>query len=92
MIKDNCIKLMAIIAIKIILQKKMVKYQDIIEDIDEYLDENLQSTKNIKDFENIFNKLKTEYKSKLVDTDESNDEEDDDKMELVNNKDNNNNK
>jgi anionic cell wall polymer biosynthesis LytR-Cps2A-Psr (LCP) family protein len=62
---------------KIILEKRITKYQAIIEDIDEYVQDNLNSTKNIKDFEKIFNKLKSEYKSKLVDTsDEEEDEED----------------
>jgi anionic cell wall polymer biosynthesis LytR-Cps2A-Psr (LCP) family protein len=79
---------------KIILEKRITKYQAIIEDIDEYVQDNLNSTKNIKDFENIFNKLKSEYKSKLVDTSEEEDEEDNetdknendndnDKMEIV---------
>ena len=76
MIKDKSIKLIAIISKKIILEKRITKYQAIIQDIDEYVQDNLNSTKNIKDFENIFNKLKSEYKSKLVDTSEEEDEED----------------
>ncbi len=36
----------------------------------------MKSTKNIKDFEGIFKKLKSEYKSKLVDTSEEEEEED----------------
>ncbi len=89
--KDKSIKLIAMMSKKIVLQKRIVKYQEIIEDIDEYLDENLQSTKNIKDFQNIFDKLKTEYKHKLVDTDDEDDDDNDDnddndKMEIRNNK------
>jgi anionic cell wall polymer biosynthesis LytR-Cps2A-Psr (LCP) family protein len=94
MIKDKSIKLIAMISKKIILEKRITKYKAIIEDIDEYVQDNLNSTKNIKDFENIFNKLKSEYKSKLVDTSEEEDEEDNetdknendndnDKMEIV---------
>jgi len=93
MVKDSSIKLIAMLSKKVVLQKRIVKYQAIIEDIDEYVEDHLQSTKNIKDFQNIFDKLKTEYKNKLVDTD---DEEDDDndingndtdtKMELVKSK------
>ena len=92
MIKDTSIKLMVMIARKIILQKRIVKYQANIEDIDEYVEDHLQSTKNIKDFQSIFDKLKTEYKHKLIDTsdDEDNDDNDDndnnDKMEIINNK------
>jgi len=79
---------------KVILQKRIVKYQAIIEDIDEYVEDHLQSTKNIKDFQNIFDKLKTEYKNKLVDTDDEEDDDndingndtDDTKMELVKSK------
>ena len=94
MIKDKSIKLIAMISKKIILEKRITKYQAIIEDINEYVQDNLNSTKNIKDFENIFNKLKSEYKSKLVDTseedeednendDNKNNENDNEKMEMV---------
>ena len=88
--KDKSIKLIAMMSKKIVLQKRIVKYQEIIEDIDEYLDENLQSTKNIKDFQNIFDKLKTEYKNKLVDTsDEDEDNDDNDNNNDDNDNDNN---
>jgi anionic cell wall polymer biosynthesis LytR-Cps2A-Psr (LCP) family protein len=93
MIKDKSIKLIAMISKKIILEKRITKYQAIIEDIDEYVQDNLNSTKNIKDFEGIFNKLKSEYKSKLVDTSEEDEEDnendknenynDNGKMEMV---------
>ena len=84
MIKDKSIKIIAMVSKKIILQKKILKYQEIIEDIDEYLDENLESSRNISDFQNIFNKLKTEYKNKLVDTDD----EDEDDNDIINDNDN----
>ena len=94
MVKDSSIKLIAMLSKKVVLQKRIVKYKAIIEDIDEYVEDHLQSTKNIKDFQSIFDKLKTEYKNKLVDT--SDEEEDDDndingndtdtKMELVKSK------
>ena len=82
MIKDSSIKLIVMVTRKIILQKRIVKYQAIIEDIDEYVDDHLQSTKNIKDFQSIFDKLKTEYKNKLVDTSEE-DEDNDDNNDAV---------
>jgi hypothetical protein len=94
MVKDSSIKLIAMLRKKVVLQKRIVKYQAIIEDIDEYVEDHLQSTKNIKDFQSIFDKLKTEYKNKLVDTDDE-DEDDNDidnndnndtKMELVKSK------
>jgi len=93
MIKNSSFKLIAMLARKIILEKRITKYQAIIEDINEYVQDNLNSTKNIKDFENIFNKLKSEYKSKLVDTSEEDEEDnendknendnDNEKMEMV---------
>ena len=94
MVKDSSIKLIAMLSKKVVLQKRIVKYQAIIEDIDEYVEDHLQSTKNIKDFQNIFDKLKTEYKNKLVDTDDEEDDDndingndtDDTKMELVKSK------
>ncbi len=88
MIKNSSFKLIAMLARKIILEKRITKYQAIIEDIDEYLQDHLNSTKNIKDFENIFNKLKSEYKSKLVDTSEEEDEEDNKNDENENDNDN----
>jgi hypothetical protein len=94
MVKDSSIKLIAMLSKKVILQKRIVKYQAIIEDIDEYVEDHLQSTKNISDFQNIFDKLKTEYKNKLVDTDDEeeddndidNNDNNDTKMELVKSK------
>ena len=93
MIKIISFKLIAMLARKIILEKRITKYQAIIEDIDEYLQDHLNSTKNIKDFENIFNKLKSEYKNKLIDTSEEDEEDnendknendnDNEKMEMV---------
>ncbi len=88
MLKDNSIKLIVMIAKKIILQKKIIKYQASIDDIDEYLQDKMESTRNLKDFEHIFNQLKSEYKNKLIDT--SDDDNDNDDMEIV--KSNNNNK
>jgi hypothetical protein len=87
MIKDNSIKLIVMIAKKIILQKKIIKYQASIDDIDEYLQDKMESTRNLKDFEHIFNQLKSEYKNKLIDT--SDDDNDNDDMEIVKSNDNN---
>jgi len=85
--KNSSFKLIAMISKKIILEKRITKYQSIIEDIDEYVQDHLNSTKNIKDFEGIFNKLKSEYKSKLVDTsDEEEDEEDNENEDNENEK------
>lgn len=89
MVKDSSIKLIAMLSKKVVLQKRIVKYQAIIEDIDEYVEDHLHSTKNIKDFQKIFDKLKTEYKDKLVDTSEE--DEDDDNDDNDNNDDNNDN-
>ena len=85
MVKDSSFKLIAMISRKIILEKRISKYQAIIEDIDEYIQDNINSSKQIKDFEGIFNKLKSEYKNQLVessDEDEDNDDENE-KMEIV---------
>ena len=78
MVKDSSFKLIAMISRKIILEKRISRYQAIIEDIDEYIQDHLNSTKNIKDFQNIFDKLKTEYKNKLVDTSDEEEEDDND--------------
>jgi type III secretory pathway component EscR len=88
MVKDSSIKLIAMLSKKVVLQKRIVKYQAIIEDIDEYVEDHLQSTKNIKDFQHIFDKLKTEYKNKLVDT--SDEDEDNDDNDINNDDDNDN--
>jgi anionic cell wall polymer biosynthesis LytR-Cps2A-Psr (LCP) family protein len=86
MVKDHSIKLIAMLARKILLQKRIVKYQQIIEVIDEYVDDHLESSRNIKDFQLIFDKLKSEYKHHLIDTSE---EEDDDDNDNDNDTDNN---
>ena len=88
MIKNSSFKLIAMLARKIILEKRITKYQAIIEDIDEYVQDNLNSTKNIKDFEGIFNKLKSEYKNKLIDTSEEDDEKDNENDKNENDNDN----
>jgi hypothetical protein len=88
MVKNSSSKLIAMLARKMILEKRITKCQAIIEDIDEYLQDNLNSTKNIKDFENIFHKLKSEYKKKLIDTREEEDEKDNENDENDNDNDN----
>jgi hypothetical protein len=83
MVKDSSFKLIAMVSRKIILEKRISKYQAIIEDIDEYLQDHLTSTKDIKDFETIFNKIKSEHKNKLIDTsDEENEDEDNDNKKM----------
>ena len=92
--KDSSFKLIATMSKKIILQKKIIKYQAIIEDLDEYIENHMESTKQIKEFEHIFNKLKSDYKNKLIDTDdeedededEDNNDEDNEKMEIIKSK------
>ena len=83
MVKDSSIKLIAMMSRKIVLEKRINKYQAIIEDINDYIDDHLSSTKQIKDFEGIFNKLKSEYKHKLVDTSDEEEDDDDDKTEKM---------
>ena len=56
MVKNSSFKLIAMISRKIILEKRISKYQAIIEDIDEYLQDHLNSTKNIKDFFGLIDK------------------------------------
>ena len=68
MVKDSSFKLIAMVSRKIILEKRISKYQAIIEDINEYIKNYLTSTKDIKDFETIFNKAKSDHKNKLIDT------------------------
>jgi hypothetical protein len=82
MVKDSSFKLITMISRKIILEKRITKYKAIIEDIDDYLHDNLTSSNNIKDFEMIFNKLKVDYKSKIIDTSDEDEDNDNKKMNI----------
>jgi hypothetical protein len=71
--KANSIKLITLISKKILLQKKILKYNEMIKDIDDIIITDINTHSNLTDFEQIFNKLIVDFKHVLVDDeDESN--------------------
>jgi hypothetical protein len=77
--KTNSIKLITLVSKKIMLQKKIFKYNEMITDIDELINEDINNKSNLEDFELIFKKLITDFKDILLDEDE----ESNDKMEII---------
>jgi hypothetical protein len=55
--RTNSIKIITLAAKKIMLQKKILKYQEIIKEIDEAIEEDINYKSDFEDFEIIFNKL-----------------------------------
>jgi hypothetical protein len=71
--KANSIKLITLISKKILLQKKILKYTEMIKDIDDIIITDINTHSNLTDFEQIFNKLIVDFKPILTDDeDESN--------------------
>ena len=70
--KTNSIKLITLVSKKIMLQKKIFKYNEMITDIDELINEDINNKSNLEDFELIFKKLITDFKDILLDDEESN--------------------
>ena len=68
--KTNSIKLITLVTKKIMLQKKILNYQEMIKDIDELIDEDVNNKSNLEDFELIFKKLINDFKDILIDDDE----------------------
>ena len=69
--RTNSIKIITLAAKKIMLQKKILKYQEIIKEIDEAIEEDINYKSDFEDFEIIFKKLVLDFNHLL------NDEEDD---------------
>ena len=68
--KLNSIKLIILVAKKIMLQKKIIKYHDMIKDIDELIDDDINFKSNMDDFEILFKKLVSDF-GECLDEDEN---------------------
>ncbi len=65
--KTNSIKIITLAAKKIMLQKKILKYQELIKDIDEAIEHDINYKSNFEDFEILFKKLVFDFKHLLND-------------------------
>ena len=65
--KTNSIKIITLAAKKIMLQKKILKYKDMIKDIDEAIEDDINYKSNFEDFELLFKKLVFDFKHLLND-------------------------
>ena len=70
--KTNSIKIITLAAKKIMLQKKILKYQEMLKDIDEVIEDDITYKSNFEDFDLIFKKLVFDFKDILNDDDEEN--------------------
>ena len=68
--KNNSIKLITLVTKKIMLQKKILKYNEMIEDIDELIESDINNKSNFEDFELIFKKLVRDFRDILDDDDD----------------------
>ena len=68
------------------LQKKILKYQEMIKDIDEAIEDDINYKSDFEDFEELFKKLASDYKHLLNDDEtlENNNKMQVDKIENVN--------
>lgn len=65
--RTNSIKIITLAAKKIMLQKKILKYQEMIKDIDEAIDYDINYKSDFEDFEIIFKKLVLDFNDLLND-------------------------
>ena len=79
--RTNSIKLITLVTKKIMLQKKILKYNEMIGDIDELIESDINNKSNFEDFELIFKKLVHDFRNVLYDDEE--DENEKSKMEIV---------
>ena len=68
--KTNSIKIITLAAKKIMLQKKILKYQEMLKDIDEVIEDDITYKSNFEDFDLIFKKLVFDFKDILNDDDD----------------------
>ena len=76
--RTNSIKIITLASKKIMLQKKILKYQEIIKEIDEAIEEDINYKSDFEDFEIIFKKLVLDFNHLL------NDDKDNSKIENKN--------
>ncbi len=67
--RTNSIKLITLVTKKIMLQKKILKYNEMIEDIDELIETDINNKSSFEDFELIFKKLAHDFRD-ILDDDE----------------------
>lgn len=65
--RTNSIKIITLASKKIMLQKKILKYQEMIKDIDEAIEEDITYKSDFEDFEIIFKKLVSDFNNVLND-------------------------
>ncbi len=65
--KINSIKIITLAAKKIMLQKKILKYQEMIKDIDEAIEDDINYKSDFEDFDMLFKKLVFDFKDVLND-------------------------
>jgi len=65
--RTNSIKIITLAAKKNMLQKKILKYQEMIKDIDEAIEDDINYKSNFEDFELLFKKLVFDFKHLLND-------------------------
>ena len=85
--RTNSIKIITLAAKKIMLQKKILKYQEMIKDIDEAIEDDINYKSDFEDFEIIFKKLVLDFNHLLNDDEDdkiSNNKMEVDKIENVN--------
>ncbi len=79
--KTNSIKLVTLVCKKLMLQKKILKYNEMLKDVEELLESDINNKSNFEDFELIFRKLVNDFHN-VLDNDEE-DENEKSKMEIV---------
>ena len=65
--RTNSIKIITLAAKKIMLQKKILKYKDMIKDIDEAIEDDINYKSDFEDFDILFKKLVLDFKHLLND-------------------------
>ena len=78
--RTNSIKTITLAAKKIMLQKKILKYQEMIKDIDEAIEDDINYKSDFEDFEIIFKKLVLDFNHLL--NDDENDKISNNKMQV----------
>ena len=79
--KTNSIKLITLVCKKLMLQKKILKYNEMLKDVEELIESDINNKSNFEDFELIFKKLVHDFRNVLYDDEE--DENEKSKMEIV---------
>ena len=79
--KTNSIKLITLVCKKLMLQKKILKYNEMLKDVEELLESDINNKSNFEDFELIFKKLVNDFHN-ILDNEEE-DKYEKSKMDIV---------